>query len=83
MPQLQLHDARDPDASLYYQVYGHGPEKVIFIMGYMGTHRLWGAQAAFFAKRPEVSNPSLPQSLIMLILTILHGDATVVPSRHL
>ncbi|KAL3693744.1 hypothetical protein R1sor_007395 [Riccia sorocarpa] len=32
------------DVKLFYQLYGHGPTKILFIIGLAGTHDAWGPQ---------------------------------------
>ncbi|KAL9260813.1 Bifunctional epoxide hydrolase 2-like protein, partial [Drosera capensis] len=36
--------AGDPEIKLYYRTYGHGPIKVLLIIGLAGTHDSWGPQ---------------------------------------
>ncbi|TBU66011.1 alpha/beta-hydrolase [Dichomitus squalens] len=41
--------------SLYYEIHGSGPEKVIFIMGLNSTSAGWLPQVEYFGRQPEYS----------------------------
>ncbi|KAF7295262.1 FACT complex subunit SPT16 [Mycena indigotica] len=41
--------------SLYYEVHGTGPKKVVFIMGLNSSSFAWAEQAAHFGQNPEYS----------------------------
>ncbi|GAB2227607.1 hypothetical protein Droror1_Dr00009433 [Drosera rotundifolia] len=44
MPFCTVAGAGDPEIKLYYGTYGHGPIKVLLIIGLAGTHDSWGPQ---------------------------------------
>lgn len=46
-------DKDGKDISIFYTIYGSGPQKIIFIMGLNGTSSLWFFQVAYFAVKPE------------------------------
>ncbi|KXN70254.1 alpha/beta-hydrolase [Conidiobolus coronatus NRRL 28638] len=43
----------DNNTNIFYQLYGNGDKKLIFIMGLNGTHHLWLKQALYFAQLEE------------------------------
>ncbi|PIL23842.1 hypothetical protein GSI_13593 [Ganoderma sinense ZZ0214-1] len=47
-PPLESH-------SLYYEIHGSGPEKVVFIMGLNSTSSAWLSQVDHFGRMPEYS----------------------------
>ncbi|KAI0721610.1 alpha/beta-hydrolase [Cerioporus squamosus] len=51
------HQGGDPleSHSLYYEVHGSGPEKVVFIMGLNSSSAAWLPQVDYFGSKPEYS----------------------------
>ncbi|TFK81695.1 alpha/beta-hydrolase [Polyporus arcularius HHB13444] len=51
------HQVGDPleSHSLYYEVHGSGPEKVVFIMGLNSSSAAWLPQVDYFGSKPEYS----------------------------
>ncbi|RPD65974.1 alpha/beta-hydrolase [Lentinus tigrinus ALCF2SS1-7] len=51
------HQGGDPleSHSLYYELHGTGPEKVVFIMGLNSTAAAWLPQVDYFGSKPEYS----------------------------
>ncbi|EPQ51174.1 hypothetical protein GLOTRDRAFT_133293 [Gloeophyllum trabeum ATCC 11539] len=41
--------------SLYFEVHGSGPEKIVFIMGLNSTSFAWAPQVEYFGRQPEYS----------------------------
>ncbi|KAL1947964.1 hypothetical protein VTO73DRAFT_13688 [Trametes versicolor] len=56
-PVTEIRNQGDPfeSHSLYYEVHGSGPEKVIFIMGLNSSSAGWVTQVDHFARKPEYS----------------------------
>ncbi|KAI0831136.1 alpha/beta-hydrolase [Trametes gibbosa] len=56
-PVTQIRNKGDPleSHSLYFEVHGSGPEKVVFIMGLNSSSAAWVTQVDYFARKPEYS----------------------------
>ncbi|KAI0637129.1 alpha/beta-hydrolase [Trametes polyzona] len=56
-PVTQIRHKGDPleSHSLYYEVHGSGPEKVVFIMGLNSSSAGWVSQVEHFGRKPEYS----------------------------
>ncbi|KAJ3015216.1 hypothetical protein NUW54_g1103 [Trametes sanguinea] len=53
--QIRNQDEHLESHSLYFELHGSGPEKVIFIMGLNSSSAGWLPQVKHFAKKPEYS----------------------------
>jgi len=51
---MMYHNVEE-DVSLYYQLHGEpdAPSKVLFIMGWVCTHKSWDGAVSFFSQRPK------------------------------
>ncbi|KAI0747963.1 alpha/beta-hydrolase [Daedaleopsis nitida] len=56
-PVTEIRNKGDPleSHSLYYEVHGSGPEKVVFIMGLNSSSAGWLPQVDYFGRKPEYS----------------------------
>ncbi|KAI0807433.1 alpha/beta-hydrolase [Fomes fomentarius] len=56
-PVTQIHNQAGPfeSHSLYLEVHGSGPEKVVFIMGLNSSSAGWLPQVDYFGRKPEYS----------------------------
>ncbi|KAI0361926.1 alpha/beta-hydrolase [Trametes cingulata] len=56
-PVTQIRNKGDPleSHSLYFELHGSGPEKVVFIMGLNSSSAGWLPQVEHFARKPEYS----------------------------
>ncbi|GAM19903.1 hypothetical protein SAMD00019534_030780, partial [Acytostelium subglobosum LB1] len=50
---VRLSQTRGNAFRMYYQLHGNGPNKVLFIMGFMSTHRRWKHQVAYFKQHSD------------------------------
>jgi len=53
MSRCKVSKNRGEEVELYYEIHGDGPKKVLFIMGFMTSCRMWTPQVKFFKKKPE------------------------------
>ncbi|KAL6049605.1 putative glycylpeptide n-tetradecanoyltransferase protein [Balamuthia mandrillaris] len=51
--RLKVGERRGSPCTLCYQLFGHGPKKLLFIMGYVTSSQVWAEQVAYFAQ-PEL-----------------------------
>jgi len=45
--------------SLYYEIFGEGPQKILFIMGLCMPRQAWQPQTEYFASQPQYQVTSL------------------------
>jgi hypothetical protein len=79
MPKLAVENG---SVTLHYDVYGEGPEKVLFIMGYATTRSSWERQVEFFGKKHGdkyqvciYDNRGMGAFLFFLFVEISHDNA--------